>query len=150
MAGLGRIGPPLPGVIRAGCSLGPGCQAGEASAASVALDRALRVALFAGGRDIADDAVLADVATGVPDLRVEMVRSEVASGRPAAELERHAELAESTLVPASPTIVLSDGSAWTNPGIEFHTDDGVPSVDRDNADVYGEIIDAFLAQRHYD
>jgi predicted DsbA family dithiol-disulfide isomerase len=119
-------------------------------AASVALDRSLRTALFADGRDLADEAVLADIAAGVDGLDVETVRSEVASGRPAAELERHAELAQSDLVPASPTIVLADGTTWTNPGIEFHTEDGVPSVDRDDPDVYGEIVDAFLAQRHYD
>lgn len=119
-------------------------------AASTALDLAVRTGLFERGLDIGDEAVLADLAAGIDDLDVEAVRSEVASGRPAAELERHAELAESDLVPASPTIVLADGTTWTNPGIEFHTDDGAPVVDADDPAVTDEIVDAFLAQRHYD
>lgn len=119
-------------------------------AASTALDRAIRVALFDDGRDIADESVLEDVAGAVLGEDVGTVRTEAASGRCDAELERHRELAQSDLVPASPTIVLTDGTAWTNPGIEFHTDDGVPVVDADDPDVYGEIVDAFLALRHYD
>lgn len=122
----------------------------ESPAASTALDLAIRTALFAHGLDISDESVLADVATGVADLTVELVRSEVSSGRPAAELERHAELAGSDLVPASPTIVLADGTTWTNPGIEFHTEDGAPVIDADDPAVHDEIVDAFLAQRHYD
>lgn len=121
-------------------------------AASVALDRALREALFAEGRDIADADVLAAVAGTVPALAgdVDVVRSEVASGRPDEELDRHAELAGSDLVPASPTIVLTDGTAWSNPGIEHHADDGVPVIDADDPGVYGDIVEAFLALRHYD
>lgn len=122
----------------------------ESPAASAALDRALRIALFRDGRDIADGSVVAEVAGTVPDLRVDPVRREVTSGRPAAELARHAELAESDLVAASPTIVLADGTTWTNPGIDTHTEDGVPVVDGDDPGVYDEIVEAFLAQRHYD
>lgn len=118
--------------------------------ASAAFDRALRRALFAEGRDIDDGSVLAEVAEAVPDLDAQLVRNEVASGRPAGELARHAELAESDLVPASPTIVLADGTTWTNPGIEFRMEDGVPVVEADDPEVYGEIVEAFLAQRHYD
>lgn len=119
-------------------------------AASVALDRALRDALFAHGRDIADESVVADVAAGLDGVDVDAVRSEVGSGRPEVELERHAEIVHSELVPASPTIVLGDGTAWTNPGVEFHTEDGAPVIDSDGPGVYGEIVQAFLAQRHYD
>ena len=122
----------------------------ESPAASVALDLAIRTALFSDGLDISDEVVLADIAAGVADLHVDTVRSEVASGRPAAELERHADLAQSDLVPASPTIVLADGTSWTNPGIDFHAEDGVPVVDADEPAVHDEIIDTFLAQRHYD
>jgi predicted DsbA family dithiol-disulfide isomerase len=121
-------------------------------AASTALDRALREALFAEGRDISDEDVLAEVAASVPEVAtdVDLVRSEVASGRPQDELERHAELAGTDLVPASPTIVLTDGTTWTNPGIEFRTDDGVPVIEADEPTAYGDIVDAFLALRHYD
>lgn len=123
---------------------------GAGPGASTALDLAVRTGLFERGLDIGDVSVLADLAAGIDDLDVEAVRSEVASGRPAVELERHAELAESDLVPASPTIVLADGTTWTNPGVEFHTDDGAPVVDVDDPAVHDEIVDAFLGQRHYD
>lgn len=119
-------------------------------AASMALDRALREALFADGRDISDESVVADVAGGVAEVDVELVRREVASGRPDDELDRHAELARSELVPASPTIVLTDGTTWTNPGIDFHDEAGVPVVDTDDPGVHADIVEAFLALRHYD
>lgn len=124
-------------------------------AASAGLDRALREALFAEGRDISDEDVLHEVARSVPEIEVavavDVVRSEVASGRPEEDLDRHAELAGSDLVPAGPTIVLTDGTSWTNPGIEFHTgEDGGPVIDADDPGVYGTIVDTFLALRHYD
>lgn len=119
-------------------------------AASMALDQALRMALFAQGSDITDSSVVEEVASTVGSLDVAAVRAEVESGRPDAELDRQAELAQSDLVPVSPTIVLSDGTQWANPGITSHTDDGTPVVESDDPGVYDEIIDAYLAQRHYD
>jgi predicted DsbA family dithiol-disulfide isomerase len=122
----------------------------SSAAASMGLDRALREALFDDGRDISDESVVIEVAGGVDEVDVDLVGREVASGRPDEELERHAELARSELVPASPTIVLTDGSTWTNPGIEFSSDDGVPTIDRDDPTVHDDIVEAFLALRHYD
>lgn len=121
-------------------------------AACVALDLAVREALFADGRDIAAEEVLAEVAATVPAVAADLdvLRSEVASGRPQEELARHAQLAATDLVPASPTIVLTDGTTWANPGIEFRTDDGVPVIESDDPGAYGDIVDAFLALRHYD
>lgn len=122
----------------------------DGPAASQALDRALRSALFADGRDISDPAVVEQVASAVDGLDVDEVRTEVASGRPDAELDRQAELAGSDLVPVSPTVVLSDGTHWANPGITSHAEDGGTVVDADDRAVAEEIIDAYLAQRHYD
>ncbi len=119
-------------------------------AASVALDRALRVALFAEGRDISDPEVIEAVASSVEDADVDAIRAEVESGRPDAELDRQAELAGSDAVPVSPTIVLGDGTTWANPGIESRTEDGTPVVESDDPGVYAEIVDAYRAQRHYD
>lgn len=120
--------------------------------ACVALDLAIREALFAHGRDIADEEVLAEVAATVPAVAADLdvLRSEVASGRPQEDLARQAELAATDLVPASPTIVLTDGTTWVNPGIAFHADDGVPVIESDDPGVHGDIVDAFLALRHYD
>lgn len=119
-------------------------------AASVALDRALRDALFAGGRDISDASMIEEVAGTVDGLDVDDVRAEVESGRPDAELDRQAELAGTDAVPVSPTIVLGDGTTWANPGIESRTEDGIPVIESDDPSVYAEIVDAYRAQRHYD
>ncbi len=119
-------------------------------AASVALDRALRTALFVDGRDISDPAVIEEVAASVEVVDLDVVRAEVESGRPDAELDRQAELAGCEAVPVSPTVVLADGSTWANPGIESRTEDGTPVVESDDPGVYAEIVDAYRAQRHYD
>ena len=118
--------------------------------ASTVLDRALRRALFAGGRDIADESVIADVASGLDGVDVDAVRREVASGRPDAELDRQAEVASSDAIPASPTIVVAGGNVWVNPGIEFDIEGGVPQIRGDDPSVYDEIIETFLAARQYD
>ncbi|HEU5085271.1 MAG TPA: hypothetical protein VFU14_18160 [Acidimicrobiales bacterium] len=122
----------------------------QSPAASMALDRALRQAFFAGHRDLDDPGAVADVAATVGEVDADAAAAEVASGRPEAELDRHAEVSRSELVPVSPTFVLADGSRWTNPGIEFHVEDGVPVVDEDDPTVHDEIIERFLALRHYD
>lgn len=122
----------------------------QSPAASVALDRALRRAFFADHRDLDDPETVAGVAATVAEVDVDAAAAEVASGRPQAELDRHAEVSRSELVPASPTFVLADGSRWTNPGVEFHVEDGVPVVDEDDPTVHDEIVERFLALRHYD
>ena len=119
-------------------------------AASVALDRALRLALFADGRDISDPSVIEEVAGSVDGLDVDAVRTEVESGRPDAELDRQAEIADTDAVPVSPTVVLADGTTWANPGIESRVEDGVPVIESDDPGIWAEIIDAYRAQRHYD
>ena len=119
--------------------------------ASAALDRALREALFADGADIADPQVLEQVAGDVAGLDLDELRAELDSGRPDAELDRHAEAAERDEIPASPTIVAADGTIWTNPGIEHGTDDdGLPRVESDDPTAYDDIVDAFIAAKHYD
>lgn len=118
--------------------------------ASTVLDRALRRALFAGGRDIGDESVIEDVASGVGGVDVGAVRREASSGRPDAELDRQAEVASSDAIPASPTIVVADGTMWVNPGIEFDVEDGVPQVRGDDPSVYDRILETFLAAKQYD
>lgn len=119
--------------------------------ASASLDRALRRALFAERADLTDDRVIEEIAVGLASLDLDAVRAELASGRPEAELERQREQSSTELVPASPTIVAADGSSWTNPGIDFEADDaGIPQIEHDDPAVYDEIIETYLAQRHYD
>lgn len=122
----------------------------QSPAASMALDRAFRQALFADHRDLDDPSTVADVAAAVDEVDLEAAAAEVRSGRPDAELDRHAQVSTSDLVPTSPTFVLADGSRWTNPGIRFHMEDGAPVVEQDDRGVYEEIVERFLALRHYD
>lgn len=119
--------------------------------ASMTLDLALRDALFADARDIADDAVIEAIAADVPDLDVPLVQAELASGRPDIELDRHAEVAASGAVELSPTIVAAERSSWANPGIELDVDDhGTVQVRSDDPAVHDEILETFLTTRHYD
>lgn len=122
----------------------------QGPAASMALDRAFRQAFFADHRDLDDPDSVAAIAAAVDEVDAEAAAAEVASGRPASELDRQSEVSGSDVVPTSPTIVLADGSRWANPGIRFHLDDGVPVVDEDDPAVHDEIIERFLALRHYD
>lgn len=123
---------------------------GTGPAASMALDRAFRRAFFVDRSPIDDPATVERIARTVEAVEVDELASEVASGRPDAELDRHAEASRSELVPSSPTVVVADGERWTNPGIEFHVEDGVPVIDRDDPAVHDEIVERFLALRHYD
>lgn len=119
--------------------------------ASALLDRALRRALFAERADLTDDDTIEAVAAGLASLDLDAVRAELASGRPEAELDRQRQQSETDAVPASPTIVAADGTSWTNPGIDFATDDvGTPMIEDDDPAVYDEIIETYLAHRHYD
>lgn len=117
--------------------------------ASVALDRELRHKLWSEGRDIDDPSVIAEAVAQVPDLDPQRLADELDSGRPEAEIQRHADAA-GDLVAASPTLVLPNGTSWTNPGIETSRGDHGPVLERDDPTVYDEILDRFLALRTYD
>jgi predicted DsbA family dithiol-disulfide isomerase len=119
--------------------------------ASAALDRALRRALFAERADLTDDEVIEGIAADLASLDLDAVRAELSSERPEAELDRQREQSATDLVPASPTIVAADGTSWTNPGVDFEVGgDGTPEIEHDDPAVYDEIIETYLAQRHYD
>jgi len=67
----------------------------QSPAASMALDRAFRQALFADHRDLDDPSTVADVAAAVDEVDLEAAAAEVRSGRPDAELDRHAQVSTS-------------------------------------------------------
>lgn len=127
-------------------------QAAKASSpeASVALDRALRLAVFAEGRPIDDADTLDEIEAGVPGVDRRDLRTELDSGRPEAEVRSHTQTASTELIPASPTLVLPDGTAWSNPGVEVRAGDDGPVVVDDDRSVYDAVLDHFLAQRTYD
>lgn len=122
----------------------------SSSTAAVALHRVLRRMLWVEGRDIDDDAVIAEAVAEVPELDPRRLLDELDSGRPAAELDVDTARVASGLVTASPTVVLPDGTSWTNPGIETHEGDDGPVLDHDDPSVYDAILDRVVAQRTYD
>lgn len=119
-------------------------------AAAVALDRVLRRQLWVEGRDIDDPAVIEDAVAEVPELDSHHLVDELDSGRPAAEINVDTARVTSGLVAGSPTIVLPDGSSWTNPGLTVSEGDDGPVVEHDDPTVYDEILDRLVAQRTYD
>lgn len=120
-------------------------------AASSALDRALRRAVFVGSRPIDDLDTIIDVAGESEAVDMGPFEMELRSGRARSELDRHAAAARDDRIPASPTIVLPDGSTAVNPGIEFHVgDDGLPVIESDDPGAHDRLVEAYLAQRTYD
>lgn len=119
--------------------------------AAADLDRGLRRAVFAESRPIDDlDTILA-VARDLDAVDMDTFETELSSGRARRELDEQTTTARSGAIPASPTVVLPDGTTSVNPGIEFHTgDDGVPVIDSDDPGAYDRLIDAYLEQRTYD
>lgn len=119
--------------------------------ASAALDRALRSAVFEQSRPIDElDTVMA-VAEETDVVDIGTFEAELHSGRARREMENQIVRARSGDIPASPTIVLPDGTTSVNPGMEFHIgDDGLPAVDTDDPAAYDRLVEAYLERRTYD
>lgn len=121
-------------------------------AASVALDRALRRAVFEQSRPIDRLDTVMDVAgetDEVDDLRA--FETELQSGRARRELDEQTACAQTDQIPSSPTIVLPDGTTVVNPGIDFRPgDDGTPIVEHDDPSAYDQLLESYLEQRTYD
>lgn len=119
-------------------------------AAAVALDRVLRRQLWIEGRDIDDQTVIDDALAEVPELDPHQMVDELDSGRPAAEVNVDTARVTTGLVAGSPTVVLPDGSSWTNPGLTVSDGADGPVIEHDDPSVYDEILDRLVAQRTYD
>ncbi len=116
---------------------------------SVALDRALRRAVFVDHADVADETVVADVAGAVAGLDADALGAEVDRAR--TEVDVDAEVADDdAAIEVSPTLVLADGTVAANPGLDFHLEDGIPVVDRDEPAELHDLLESAVATRRYD
>jgi predicted DsbA family dithiol-disulfide isomerase len=102
-------------------------------AASERLDAGLRSAFWTRSRSISHRAVILDVA-GDAGVDVAALADALDSGRHRRPLFDDHAVAQTDAIAGSPTFVLADGSAVTNPGIEVHWQGewavGFPVVDR--------------------
>jgi predicted DsbA family dithiol-disulfide isomerase len=112
-------------------------------AASEALDAGLRRAFWTGSRSISHRAVILDVA-GSAGLDVPALADALDDGRHRRRLFDDHAIAETDAVAGSPTFVLPDASAVTNPGIEVHWQGewavGFPVVDRSDPVEVEELV----------
>ena len=116
----------------------------QSLAAGEALDLALRKAFWTHSRPISHRAVILEVAAEAAPVDVAKLAMALDEGRHRADLMTDFAVAQTDIIPASPTFRLADGSAHTNPGIEVHWDGpwaaGYPVVDAHDATVYDDLL----------
>ena len=112
--------------------------------ASEALDRALRVALFAQSRTISMRHEILEIAEDCEGVDADALKDALVEGRARPVVERNLELSTSGSIKGSPHLFLPDGTDVHNPGIEHHWEgeagEGFPSVDEDRPEVYEELL----------
>ena len=121
--------------------------------ASVRLDKALRHAMFAELAQLETLQQVVELARNVDGIDVDPLEDALRAGRGRAEVRRHTTESQSDLVSGSPTLILPDGSAHTNPGISMHWEDEPGErlvVDSDDSDVYVRLVERTLANRTAD
>lgn len=117
---------------------------------AVALDLALRRAVFAEWRCVSVFGEIFDVATQVEGLDTDTLWADLREGWGRRELFGQYDEAHSQAISASPTFVLPDRSVIHNPGIEMHWDDDRLVIDEDDPAVYDDLIDRALVARPSD
>lgn len=115
--------------------------------ASEHLDRALRHAFWTQSRSIAHRKVVLDIAAEAAthsDLDPTALAGALDTGRHRAEVMADYAVAQTEAVSGSPTLVLPDDTAVTNPGITVHWEgpwaEGYPIVDDDDPSVYDDLL----------
>lgn len=110
--------------------------------ASEALDRSLRVALFADSRCVTMRHVILDVARHTHGVDAAVLEDSLDRGTARAELTRLFAVARDVAT-GSPHVFLADGTDVPNPGITMRpAGDGhpFPHVERDDPSVYDELV----------
>jgi predicted DsbA family dithiol-disulfide isomerase len=115
--------------------------------ASEALDRALRIALFADSRCVLVHHVIREVAEDTPGVDAAQVAAALADGRARRHLFEDLEQAKRDAVQGSPHVFLADGTDVHNPGIKKHWhgqpgEGGFPVIEADEPDVYEQLVSA--------
>ncbi len=124
--------------------------------AGEALDAALRRAFWLQSRSIAHRQVILEVATeaaaelttttGEPPVRLDVdeLADALDTGRHRRDVMADFAIARTDAIPGSPTLLLSDGTATTNPGMRVHWEGpwaaGFPIVDADDPRVYEDLL----------
>jgi predicted DsbA family dithiol-disulfide isomerase len=112
--------------------------------ASEALDRALRLGLFAESRTISMRHEILEVAADCEGLDADALKEALVDGRARAAVEEHLEFSKSGRVEGSPHLFFPDGSDVHNPGIEHHWEgeagEGFPVVDEDRVEIYEDLL----------
>lgn len=123
----------------------------QSLAASEALDRSLRVALFAQSRCISLRNVILDAAGEAGVVDVDALADALDHGRARRRVMDDFEEAGGGTVQGSPHLFLPDGTDVHNPGIEMHWEGekgkGFPVVDSDQPDVYADLLRAAAVSR---
>jgi hypothetical protein len=114
-------------------------------AASEALDRALRRALFAESRCISILPVILEVAESCGAVDVDRLGQALRRGEARATVYEQMAEAEAGGVKGSPHVFLPDGTDAHNPGIQMHWQGehgrGFPVVDHDDPGAYKELLE---------
>ena len=114
-------------------------------AASAALDRALRDAMFAESRCITMRHVILEVAAETKVVDVDALEKALDDGTARRDvLDQHREATDDTsAVKGSPHLFVA-GEDWHNPGITMHWDKAAyrPVIERDDPSAYDEILRA--------
>lgn len=122
--------------------------------ASVALDAALRRAVFHDSRCISAVPVILDVAAGVDGLDVDELRAELRSGRPVREVWAQVDEAAASGITISPTVLLADGTRFENPGISSRrvSSDGSAKlvIDSDDPAIYLRLVERAMSAKEFD
>jgi predicted DsbA family dithiol-disulfide isomerase len=117
----------------------------QSNRAGAALDAALRAAFWTHSRSISHRGVVLDVAGEVAaaaavGLDLAALTEALDEGRHRGDLMRDYALARTDAIDGSPTFVLPDGTAVTNPGVVVHWEGpwaaGFPVVDSHDRSVY--------------
>jgi predicted DsbA family dithiol-disulfide isomerase len=114
------------------------------AAAAEALDLALRRAFWTQSRSISHRKVILDVAEETGSVDVKDLAEALDTGRHRADLMADFAVAQTDTIAASPTFLLPDGTAHTNPGIDVRWEgpwaSGYPVVDAHDPTVHDDLV----------
>ncbi len=118
--------------------------------ASEALDRGLRLAMFAESRCISVRSVILSVAAQLEAVDADALAESIDDGRARRSVMDDFTEATGDAVRGSPHLFLPDGTDVHNPGVEMHWEGekgrGFPVVDSDRPEVYAELLRSASAE----
>jgi predicted DsbA family dithiol-disulfide isomerase len=109
--------------------------------ASEALDRALRLALFAESRCISLHHVILEVASETPEVDADEIERALVSGRARSRIFDDFAVSQTDQIKGSPHVFVQGGTDAHNPGVEMkmhgkHGKGGYPRITKDDPSIY--------------